>query len=413
MRRIIKNLITVIVFAVCLNIGFSAFAVIKIDTLITPIDKLKLDKNVCIAGLGEATHGNKEFQELKLDVFKALVYNNGCRVFAIEGDFGGCAKVNEYIQGGKGTSKDAVSKIGFSIYRTKEMESLVQWMHDYNKSAVDKNKLKFYGFDMQRYDSSKEYLFKYLNKADAAIGSRYTKLLADLNDRTVYGQDKVKIGKAKAESEKLISIMKANRNKYISKTSKSEYEFALECAQSIEENASLQFSGGNYSEKRDFYMKNKVDWILGYEGNKLIFINGHNGHIGKDSSPYSYHTMGSLLLKSYGSRYFAIGTDFAESEFNAADSNGSNSVFKVSHKNELTDLFTDTGSNINYINFKNADGNDEIEKIINTDQSMGSVGAEFNKLQSLSEVFYTVKMRPADSYDALIFVNKATPTNKQ
>ena len=83
-------------------------------------------------GIGEATHGNKEFQQLKLDVFKIMVEDYGVRAFALEGDYGGCEAVNHYIHGDDGTVKDAVSAIGFAIYRTQEMENLISWMWEYN-----------------------------------------------------------------------------------------------------------------------------------------------------------------------------------------------------------------------------------------------------------------------------------------
>ena len=58
--------------------------------------------------LGEATHGNKEFQQLKLDVFKIMVEDYGVRAFSLEGDYGGCETVNRYIHGGDGTVKENI-----------------------------------------------------------------------------------------------------------------------------------------------------------------------------------------------------------------------------------------------------------------------------------------------------------------
>ena len=37
------------------------------------IDDIAIPENVKIFALGEATHGNKEFQELKLDMFRKMV----------------------------------------------------------------------------------------------------------------------------------------------------------------------------------------------------------------------------------------------------------------------------------------------------------------------------------------------------
>ena len=69
---------------------------------------------------------------MKAEVFKALVNNNGCRTFVIEGDFGGGLKVDAYIHGGEGTAQEAVAELGFGIYRTKELAELADWMRSYN-----------------------------------------------------------------------------------------------------------------------------------------------------------------------------------------------------------------------------------------------------------------------------------------
>ena len=90
------------------------------------------DKN--IIALGEATHGNSEFQKLKLDILKELVENYNVRSFILEGDFGGCENVNRYIQTGNGNLKDIVSSIGFEIYKTEEMMELIEYMRYYNST---------------------------------------------------------------------------------------------------------------------------------------------------------------------------------------------------------------------------------------------------------------------------------------
>ncbi len=54
-----------------------------------------------------------------------MVENYGVQAFALEGDCGGCAKVNAYIHGGTGTAEEAAAGIGFAIYRTKEMADVI------------------------------------------------------------------------------------------------------------------------------------------------------------------------------------------------------------------------------------------------------------------------------------------------
>ena len=59
-----------------------------IEDVACSIEELTIQENVKVIGLGEASHGNAEFQELKLEVLKVLVdkYNIDC--FAMEMDYG-------------------------------------------------------------------------------------------------------------------------------------------------------------------------------------------------------------------------------------------------------------------------------------------------------------------------------------
>lgn len=68
----------------------------------TDVTAISVPESVQVVGLGEASHGVKEYQQMKEEVFRALVQNNGCRTFIIEGDFGSALKVDAYIHGERG-----------------------------------------------------------------------------------------------------------------------------------------------------------------------------------------------------------------------------------------------------------------------------------------------------------------------
>ena len=128
------------------------------------ISDISVPDSVRIIALGEATHGNAEFQQLKLDVFKLMVEKYGVRAFALEGDYGGCETVNRYIHGGAGTAQEAAAAIGFPIYRTEQMAQLIDWMRQYNMTAAEGEDLRFYGFDMQIYEKNYKYLLEAAKK---------------------------------------------------------------------------------------------------------------------------------------------------------------------------------------------------------------------------------------------------------
>ena len=103
--------------------------VAEADQYISPIEQIDIPDHVKVIGLGEATHGNIEFQELKKDVFEALVKNENVHVFVLEGDFGGGGQVNQFILNGEGTAEEVVNGLDYGIYKTEQMVDLIQWMY--------------------------------------------------------------------------------------------------------------------------------------------------------------------------------------------------------------------------------------------------------------------------------------------
>ena len=84
-------------------------------------------------------------------------------------------------------------------------------------------------------------------------------------------------------------------------------------------NAAAEYGSTQYNTLRDSAMKNNVDWICDqYEG--LIFINGHIGHIAKESAS-GYECMGEKLSQTYAEEYFTIETDVKQCEFNGQSYN--------------------------------------------------------------------------------------------
>ena len=51
------------------------------------VSELTVPEEAQIIALGEATHGNREFQQLRLEVFQVLAEKYGVRAFALEADY--------------------------------------------------------------------------------------------------------------------------------------------------------------------------------------------------------------------------------------------------------------------------------------------------------------------------------------
>jgi erythromycin esterase len=400
-------------------IGLAAAGCAGVDTsqvtsdAVVPLDQAPLADAAGkrVVGIGEATHGNKEFVQTRALIIQKLVREHGFRTVALEADFGGTATANDYVMKGRGSAEDAARALGFDIYRTREMADLLKWIHDHNAAVPDADKVRLYGFDMQRYDRNKEWLLRYLATVDPARVRPVQESLAALTDATRSEQDKEKVVAATNAAGRLVAQMTADREKYVSLSSQEAFALAVHHAETIQRGAQLQNSGNDYGSKRDAWMAENVRWIAdaeGAQGRKKVIVGGHNGHIDKSGAAFSYESMGRRLAKAYGKDYFTIGTEFGTSTFvSRDDGSGERKRFTVSHTSPLAKLFGDEP--LGYVNLPQASSQPGNRQVLTSEVPMGNVGDGFRSIYSSLSWTYTVKTVPAQAYDALVYVPRASP----
>lgn len=372
----------------------------------TDVSTITVPEDVLVVGLGESSHGVKEYQEMKADVFQALVQNNGCRTFVIEGDFGNALKVNAYIHGGEGTAEEAAALIGFRIYCTEEMETLLQWMRTYNETAPEGEDLNFYGMDMQWADSSKEYVFDILEQAVPGAASEYEEALAFLNDDDMYDISTETFAQGMPVAEKLIQEVDNAEAVIVEAFGSETFAFARECARSIYNCCDIRKSDSEYNEIRDGHMAEKVEWFLEHGDGSLIFINGHNGHIGRMDATLYYNCLGKLLYEELGDGYFAIGTDAEVTVFNSQTDDGFEEK-KVQNSNDLNALAAGNNGNYYYVDFSTAEEDNDWNEILSKKQSITSLNVGG---PTIIKAFYTTEIIPIDTFDGMIIYDKVSPT---
>ena len=88
-----------------------------------------------IVSVGEATHGTREFFQLKHRLFEYLATELGFTIFAIEANWPESLAIDEYVQTGKGDPQKALDGIYFWTWNTEEVLDLIRWMRRYNEDA--------------------------------------------------------------------------------------------------------------------------------------------------------------------------------------------------------------------------------------------------------------------------------------
>lgn len=102
-------------------------------------------------GLGEATHGTREFFQLKHKILRYLVENHDFRVFAIEADMAESVYIDRHVAG------DDVGDLGqlmrdrmhFWTWLTAEVREQIEWMRGENISRAAGERLHYFGIDCQ------------------------------------------------------------------------------------------------------------------------------------------------------------------------------------------------------------------------------------------------------------------------
>jgi erythromycin esterase-like protein len=101
-----------------------------------------------LLALGEPTHGEDTLLELRNDLFRELVEQDGYRTIAIESDCMMGLVVDDYVTSGTGTLDDVMER-GFSHEwgAFAGNRELVRWMRAYNDGRPGSERLRFAGFD--------------------------------------------------------------------------------------------------------------------------------------------------------------------------------------------------------------------------------------------------------------------------
>ena len=110
-------------------------------------------------GLGESTHGTKEFYQLKDKIFRRLVQEKDFKAIIFEIPWGNAMVVNDFVTEGLGSADASVNQTYYWTYDTQEVRDLAQWIFEYNGSRADEEKILFVGCDPQGKDFKEERRF--------------------------------------------------------------------------------------------------------------------------------------------------------------------------------------------------------------------------------------------------------------
>jgi erythromycin esterase len=278
-----------------------------------PLKKIVGDAR--LVALGEATHGTREFFQLKHRMLEFLVQEMDFNIFGIEATMPEGFDVNEYVLTGKGDPGKALAGLYFWTWNTEEVLRMIEWMRQYNADPRHTKKVKFYGFDMQSTVRAAKVTLAFLRKVNPQEAQKAESTLLALYDpfNLVRNAPKSKQDALAAGVKEILQDLDQQKEVAVQRSSEQEWAQARQFIRILQQN--LELIGGGAS--RDKSMAENIGWILDHEapGSKMV-IWAHNGHVAKGPSSTS---MGSYLFKSLGQQMVVFGFAFNQGSFQAVE----------------------------------------------------------------------------------------------
>ena len=377
-----------------------------VQTEMKPLSAEYIPKNISILSIGEAAHGCKEMQELKLSVFKEMVEKRGFTAFALEADYGECAEINRYIEGGEGSAEEMVQKFAFPIYHTKEMAELISWMREWNESAPEEKKIRFYGFDMQDPEGSYDFLKDYSLSHKLTTEEEFSK-----NLDCIKGEN-FSLNATNAEGViAFLDSLKEKVEKSSEEENKDKQDFLMEL-NTVRQAAETWLSKEDSSVLRDRDMEENVKKILEIEqkiGSGKLVISAHDGHIQKENP--IYNSMGVLLTKDFGEAYYAIGTDVWKVTDNIKVlGEAKRTVQSFVSINPLAAQARFTKGKQYALYFSSiTDEKSKVYQLIHNPMNMLQLGEGYTFVMRFFPKSYRVESEPVQRYDSMIYLYEGKP----
>jgi len=134
-----------------------------------------------IVSFGEATHGTREFFQLKHRMLEFLATEMGFTIFSIEANMPEAYRLNDFVLNGNGDPAKLIKGMYFWTWNTQEVLDMVLWMREFNKSG--KGRVQFTGFDMQTPNVAMDIVRDFVARCDPQYAGT-VRLASDLTNAT-------------------------------------------------------------------------------------------------------------------------------------------------------------------------------------------------------------------------------------
>lgn len=274
--------------------------------------------NVKIIGLGESTHGTREFFQLKHRLVDFLVLEMGFTVFTMEASYAAGHAINDYLLDGTGDQTEALSHLGYIAWDTEEFTALLDWLRNHNRHVPDERKVRFYGLDFTYNDSGRRDVMAYLGRVApdrATMTGPIFRILAQEEAKwpmLIDDKSREAVKNVLPGLTDLMTFLEKNKAELVARSSTVELDRIVYLCRVMLERAASDDS------RRSQHMGENLLALIDREiGDRKIAFWAHNYHVGVETFPDKEPTAGHVLRERFDDGYWALALEYGKGAYQA------------------------------------------------------------------------------------------------
>jgi erythromycin esterase len=382
-------------------------------------------RDVKVVGLGETTHGTREFFQFKHRLLEFLVTEMNFSAFAIEASAVACQPINDFVVYGKGELATALTVQGYVPWDTEEFVEMLNWLRAYNLRVADEKKVHFHGVDLWRNDLGRQAVLDYLRKvapervtATAALFN--TLASAEARWPTHIDTETAQtLGQLLPRVSYLIDYLIANQAVWVSHTTQAEFDRILQYTQVMKQwliantPDSLHPSLPQSCARSVLMAQNLVHLIDRDKPDAKYVVWAHNQHISLGNLWNGESNWGSCLRERYGPGYYALGFEFGQGSFytrTALPNNDLGDLKAVALSSAPSGSWpwylSQAGVGDLILNLRPPAGDPVVQQWLTTPRRVRNANWVYDEQSP-----YGGEVNLVQKYDGIIFIQRTTPTH--
>ena len=366
-----------------------------------------------VVGLGEATHGTREFFLLKHRFMELLAGECAFTAFGIEAGFHESTAVDDFVLGGDGDPVALVTGTRFWTWDTDEVLGLVRWMRSTNDAGRCSPPLRFHGVDVQHPPGGVLALLDYFGEVDPAFGARVLRGLGSLgNDHRHRTFDELARPTRRAVARFAASVctaLDAARASHTKLVGELRWARARMHAEVLSQSARMLADLRNAWSLRDRAMAENACALLEHDGpGARMALWAHNGHVQRTEQLPGLTPMGRVLHDMLGPAYVPVGFVFNRGSFRAGlIPGGPVQEFTVGPgpDDSLDRVLADVGHPVFAVDLRRVPASGPVAAWMATQPATRSIGAGYAHDR---DARFWRRSDPRQSFDVLVFVDDTT-----